>query len=112
MKPLSETLTELGIDCTGTIEIRDANGNLTYYEDIDGWSKWEFDAKGNETYWGDSDDNWVRTERDANGNETCRETKNSDDYWSKWERHSKGNETYYENSDGLKIGTPRPTTNQ
>ena len=36
MKPLSETLTELGIAFSFPIEIEDANGHETYYEDSDG----------------------------------------------------------------------------
>jgi hypothetical protein len=44
MKPLSETLKELGIAFTFPIEIEDAKGNHTYYEDSDGlWYKREFD---------------------------------------------------------------------
>ena len=84
MKPLSEIFTELGIAFSFPIIIKDANGNRTYYEDKEGWQKWEYEANGNETYWGDSDDNWVRTERDANG----------------WQ-------TYCECNDGFKEGTPR-----
>jgi len=37
MKPLSEILTELGIAFTFPIEITDANGDETYYEDSDGY---------------------------------------------------------------------------
>ena len=55
MKPLSETLTELGIAFSFPIEIKDANGNETYYEDSNGnWGKWEFDANGKQTYYEDS----------------------------------------------------------
>jgi hypothetical protein len=36
MKKLSETYKELGIAFTFPIEIKDANGNETYYEDSDG----------------------------------------------------------------------------
>ena len=39
MKPLSETLTELGIAFTFPIEINDAKGNWTYYERSDGYKK-------------------------------------------------------------------------
>ena len=50
MKPLSETLTELGIAFTFPIEITDANGNETYYEISAGHcEKWTRDANGNET---------------------------------------------------------------
>jgi hypothetical protein len=56
MKKLSETLTELGIDFTGTILIKDADGNPTYYEDSESyWTKREYDANGNETYFEYSD---------------------------------------------------------
>jgi len=85
MKPLSETLTELGIDCTGTIEIKDANGNPTYLKD-----RWGFKE---------------RWERDANGKRTYYE--NSSGYWSRTEYDSYGKETYHENSKGFKTGRPR-----
>ena len=89
MKPLSETYKELGIAFSFPIEIRDANGKRTYYENRWGWKMWEFDAKGNETYYEDSDDNWTRYELDANGKRT-----------------------YFEDSDGRKEGAPRSKTNQ
>jgi len=83
MKKLSDTLKELGIAFTFPIEIKDANGNLTYYETSDnGWCKWEYDAKGRQTY--------------------C---ENSKDYWHKSEYDANGNKTYYENSDGHKVVT-------
>jgi len=50
MKKLSETYKELGIAFTFPIEITDDNGKETYYEDQRYWKKWEYDAKGNETY--------------------------------------------------------------
>jgi len=51
MKPLSETLTELGIAFSFPIIIKDDNGKLTYYEDSNGyWVKWERDGNGNLTY--------------------------------------------------------------
>lgn len=85
MKKLSETLKELGIDFTFPIEIKDGNGNKTYYENIGNWwCKWQYDAKGNETYYEDSDD-----------------------YWWKREYDSDGNETHFEDSDGRKNGTPQ-----
>ena len=56
MKPLSETLTELGIAFTFPIEITDANGYETYYENSYGdWERCERDANGHETYYEDSD---------------------------------------------------------
>ena len=55
MKKLSETYKEMGIAFSFPIEIRDANGYMTYYECWDGfWYKSERDAKGNETYFEDS----------------------------------------------------------
>jgi hypothetical protein len=106
MKPLSETLTELGIEFTFPIEIYDAKGNRTYFEASDGfWQRCEYDDNGKETYYEDSDDFWARYERDANGKVTYFE--NSDDYWYKYERDANGNETYYENSKGVKRGTPK-----
>jgi hypothetical protein len=71
MKPLSETLTELGIAFSFPIRIKDAKGNDTYYENSKGF--------------------WVNRGRDANSN----------DDWSKRGRDANGNQTYYENSDVL-----------
>ena len=69
MKLLSETLTELEIDFSFPIMIKDAYGNDTYYEDSDGcWDKWEFDAKGNWTYYERSDGYKKGTPRSA---KTC-----------------------------------------
>jgi|TARA_B110001452_G_scaffold173565_1_gene145442 YD repeat-containing protein len=85
MKKLSEALTELGIAFSFPIEIKDANGNVTYYEDSSG--------------------GWYRREYDANGNVTYHE--NYKGSWQKWERDADGYETYYETSDGIKGGTPR-----
>ena len=85
MKKLSKTLTELGIDFTFPIEIRDSNGKLTYYED--------------------SDDYWERFERDSKGRPLYHE--NSDDYWQKWERDANGDVDYYEMRTGVKKGTPK-----
>ncbi len=56
MKPLSETFKELGIAFKFPIEIRDANGNLTYRATSDDWwAKWERDDNGNETYYESSE---------------------------------------------------------
>ena len=84
MKKLSETYKELGIAFTFPIEITDANGKLTYYENSDGF--------------------WDRYERDANGNRTYYE--NSMGFWSRWERDA-WKMYYYEDSTGVKKGTPK-----
>ena len=85
MKPLSETLTELGIAFSFPIVVKDANGNETYREKSNGyWRKYEYDANGYVTYFEDSDEFWYKREYDANGNET-----------------------YFENSGGTKRGTPK-----
>ena len=106
MKPLSETLTELGIAFSFPIEINDSNGNETYYENSDGyWERCERDDNGNETYFENSSDYWYRYKRDANGYVTYFE--DSDDYWHKYEYDDNGYETYYENSYGVKRGTPK-----
>jgi hypothetical protein len=82
MKKLSDTLTEQGIAFTFPIEIEDAKGNHTYYEDSDGlWYKREYDSNDNHTYF-----------------------ENSKGYWHKYEYDDNGNATYYEDSDGLKSG--------
>jgi len=87
MKKLSKTLTELGIDFSFPIEIEDANGKLTYYEDSDDfWQRWERDAKGRPTY-----------HEDSNG------------FWSRWDRDDNGDVDYYEDSTGVKKGTPKST---
>ena len=85
MKKLSETYKELGIAFVFPIEIKDSNGNETYYENNNGiWYKYEYDANGNDTYFENGRNFWCKREYDANGNET-----------------------YRENSYGEKIGTPR-----
>jgi hypothetical protein len=87
MKLISEIYRELGIAFSFPIEIIDANGRWTYYEDSnDSWAKYQYDVKGNDTYF-----------EDSNG------------YWDKSEYDAKGNRTYCEDSDGLKSGTPRST---
>ena len=56
MKPLSDTYKELGIAFSFPIEIKDADGNRTYYENSKGyWYKYEYDDNGNATYYEDSD---------------------------------------------------------
>ena len=85
MKKLSETYKELGIDFTFPIEIKDDNGNRTYFEDSNGfWCRREYDENGNLTYFEDSNGDWYRREYDE-----------------------KGKETYYEDSCGYKGGTKR-----
>ena len=106
MKKLSETYKELGIAFSFPIEIKDDNGNETYFEySSDYWHRREYDANGNETYYENSSDYWHRVRYDANGNETYYE--NSNDYWFRREYDTNGNETYYENSNGHKEGTPK-----
>ena len=112
MKPLSETYKELGIAFRFPIEIRDANGKATYFENSDNywgnyWKKWEYDTKGRKTYCENSDGDWSKWEYDANGCQTYYEF--SDDYWYRYEYDAKGKETYFENSDGVKRGTPKST---
>ena len=85
MKPLSETLTELGIAFSFPIEIMEANDRVTYFEDCDGFCrKYEYDTNGEQTYYEDSDGYWCKYEYDANGRPT-----------------------YYEDSKGVKKGTPK-----
>ena len=58
MKKLSETLKELGIAFTFPINIKDADGNVTYFESRGGfWHKKEYDSNGKETYFEDSHGN-------------------------------------------------------
>ena len=71
MKKLSETYKELGIAFTFPIEIYDAKGKATYYEDSEGfWQRWERNANGKVAYYEDSDGEWARWEYDANGKVT------------------------------------------
>jgi len=85
MKPLSDTLTELGIDCAFPIEIMEANDRVTYFEDCDDyWERYERDVKGRPTY-----------HEDSNG------------FWQKWKRNADGDVLYYEDSTGVKKGTPK-----
>ena len=106
MKPLSETYKELGIAFTFPIEIKDANGNETYYESSKGfWCRYEYDANGYDTYYENSNDYWYKYEYDANGNKTYYVS--SDNYWCRSEYDANGNVTYREDSDGVKKGTPK-----
>ena len=106
MKKLSETYNELGIAFTFPIEIKDAEGNYTYYEYSNGfWEKREYDAEGNYTYYETSNGFWSKREYDSDGNLTYCET--SVGFWEKYEYDDKGNVTYGENSNGAKEGTPR-----
>ena len=52
MKKVSDTYKKLGIDFAFPIQIKDVNGNETYYENSDGgyWYKCEYDSKSNRTY--------------------------------------------------------------
>ena len=51
MKKLSEILKEMGIDFSFPIEIGDAEGNETYYEESDGyWERYERDDNGRAKY--------------------------------------------------------------
>jgi len=106
MKKLSETLTELGIDCAFPIEIMEANDRVTYFEDCDDyWERYERDVKGRPTYHEDSYKSWKKWERDADGGVLYYE--DSDGCWDRYERDANGGETYYENSYGTKEGTPK-----
>jgi len=108
MNKLSNTYKKLGIDFTFPIEIKNAKGNQTYFEDSFGYQwKREYNAKGRTTYYENSDGFWRKREYDAKGNDTYYE--DSDGYWSKHEYDAKGNITYCETSNGYKEGTP---TNQ
>ena len=83
MKPLSETLTELGIAFSFPIVVKDANGKATYYEDSTG-------AKADTTQ---------RAQLDALGDKIKDAGLDSADY--------NGNQTYFETSNGVKQGIPR-----
>ena len=73
----------------GSLNLFDTNGNLTYFEDSNGF--------------------WVKREFDSNGKETYHE--DSNEYWSKGEFNSNGNQTYYENSKGI-IRDNRPSSHK
>ena len=83
MKKLSDTLKEMGVEFTFPIEIKDAAGNETYFENVSGyWCLRKHTPSG--IYYENSVGDWCRSECD-----------------------SEGNETYFENSHGYKKGTPR-----
>jgi len=99
MKKLSDTYKELGIDFTFPIEIKNAEGNQTYFEDSSGyWWKREYNANGRTTYYEDSDGYWRKRKYNAKGKETY--FGDSYDYWRKREYDAKGNQTYFEGSNG------------
>ena len=106
MKPLSEALTELGIAFVFPIEIKDANGDETYFERSDGyWERCERDDNGNATYCEDSTGFWYKREYDSKGNVTYHQ--DSGGYWCKYEYDANGKVTYHEDSKGAKRGTPK-----
>jgi hypothetical protein len=78
-------------ETNGNLELKNKNGNLTYFERLDGyWVKREYDSQGNLIYFQRSDGFWVKREYD-----------------------SKGNEIYYENSNGTIIDKrPKPCENK
>ena len=85
MKKLSEIYKKLGIAFTFPIEIKDENGNETYFENSSGyWDLLKYEENGKETYY-----------------------ENSDDYWSRKEYDEDGNQTYFEDNSGYKRGTKR-----
>ena len=87
-------------------KIKDANGNLVYFETSDGyWVKREYNANGNGVYWENSDGYWHKSEWDANGNKVYYE--HSYGYWQKREFDANGNRIYYEDSNGT-IEDKRP----
>ena len=69
MKKLSTIYKELGIAFSFPIEITNAKGYVTYYEDSESyWQKWERDANGYLTYFEDSSGNQRGNPRSA---KTC-----------------------------------------
>ncbi len=102
MKKISDTYKEQGIAFTFPIEIKDSEGNQTYFENSNGyWWKHEYDADNNETYYETKKGYWFKKEYDAKGNETYYE--DSKGYWRKREYDAKGNETYFEDSKALAV---------
>ena len=70
MKKLSTIYEELGIAFRFPLEIKDANGKTTYFENSKGdWGKYENDANGNVTYFENSDGYRRGTPRSA---KTCK----------------------------------------
>lgn len=56
MKKLSETYKDLGIAFKFPIEIKNKNGNKTYFEYSNGiWCRREYDENGNQTYYENSE---------------------------------------------------------
>ena len=100
MKKLSDTYKELGIAFSFPINIKDTEGNDTYYEDSNGyWCQWEYNTNGDKTLIEDSDGYQCRWEHDNNGNVTYY---TDGSYWSKREYDDNSRETYFENSYGEK----------
>jgi hypothetical protein len=72
MKKLSETYKELGIAFSFPIEIKDANGKETYYEDSEGfWRKYEYDYNGKETYFENSNGYWEVKKGKPRSSKSC-----------------------------------------
>jgi len=52
-------------------EIKDANGNLIYFETSNGvWSKYQYDANNNQIHYKNCSGGWSKQEYDANGNQS------------------------------------------
>ena len=75
MKKLSDTYKKIGIKFSYPIEVKDDNGNRTYYENSNGyWEVREHDDAGNITFRKNSKGDWIKRKYDSNGNETYYET--------------------------------------
>jgi hypothetical protein len=82
--------------------IKDKNGKLIYFEDLNGyWSKTEYDQNGKKISYKNSNGYWSKHEYDQNGEEIYFE--NSYGYWIKREYDQDGKLIYYENSNGTII---------
>ncbi len=62
------------------------------------WDKYEYNSRGNQIYFEDSNDFWCKKEYDSRGKQIYYEDKN--DYWFKKEYDNEGKRVYYENSSG------------
>jgi hypothetical protein len=88
------------IDENYSMEVKDRNGNVVYYQDGGGfWSEVEYNKFGLQTHYKNSDGVWHKKEYDECGRQTY--YINDSGEWSKSEYDSNGDKVFYENSFGM-----------
>ena len=67
MKTIAQQI-KWNFETNDELEIKDKNGNLIYFEDLDGfWVKRKYDSQGNQIYYENSNGRWRKSEYDSEG---------------------------------------------